>query len=73
MDKIKDLTNQLIDEGCFSIKKLQDRYLGKMDDNTSIYMIWDEYIQEKRNEGDLERQTWVKTYGIVLLKIMVEG
>ena len=51
MDKVKDMTNQLIDEGVFSIKKLQDRYQGKQDDSTSIYKIWEEYIQEKKDGG----------------------
>ena len=51
MDKIKDLTNQLISEGTFSIKRLQDRYQGKKDDTTSIYQIWDEYLQEKIDSG----------------------
>ena len=51
MEKIKDLTNQLINEGNFSIKRLQDRYQGKKDDTTSIYQIWDEYLQEKVDSG----------------------
>ena len=51
MEKIKDLTNQLISEGNFSIKRLQDRYQGKKDDTTSIYQIWDEYLQEKVDSG----------------------
>ena len=51
MEKIKDLTNQLISEGTFSIKRLQDRYQGKKDDTTSIYIIWDEYLQEKIDSG----------------------
>ena len=51
MEKIKDMTNQLIEEGGFSIKKLQDCYQGKRVENTSIYQIWDEIIQAKRDEG----------------------
>ena len=51
MDKVKDLTNQLISEGNFSIKRLQDRYQGKKDDSTSIYQIWDEYLREKTDSG----------------------
>ena len=51
MDKVKDLTNHLISEGNFSIKRLQDRYQGKKDDTTSIYQIWDEYLQEKVESG----------------------
>ena len=51
MNRIKDLTNQLISEGCFTLKRLQERYQGKKDDSTSIYKIWDEYIQEKMDRG----------------------
>ena len=51
MNKVKDLTNQLINEGRFSLKKLQERYQGKKDDSTSIYRIWDEYLQEKTDGG----------------------
>ena len=51
MNKVKMLTNQLIAEGCFSIRKLQDRYQGRKDDSTSIYKIWDEYLQEKTEGG----------------------
>lgn len=51
MNKVKDLTNQLISEGRFSLKKLQERYQGKKDDTTSIYKIWDEYLQEKTDSG----------------------
>lgn len=51
MEKIKDLTNQLVSEGTFSIKRLQDRYQGKKDDTTNIYQIWDEYLQEKVDSG----------------------
>lgn len=51
MEKVKDLTNQLIDEGAFSFKKLQDRYQGKKDDKTNIYIIWDKYLQKKIDNG----------------------
>ncbi len=36
MDKVKDLTNQLISEGVFSIKRLQDRYQEKKNDAMSM-------------------------------------
>lgn len=45
------VAHQLIDEGAFSFKKLQDRYQGKKDDKTNIYIIWDEYLQEKIDNG----------------------
>ena len=49
METVKDMTNQLISDGAFTLKKLQDRFQGKKVVDTSIYQIWDEYIQEKIN------------------------
>ena len=73
MEKIKDLTNQLIEEGGFSIRKLQDCYQGKLaEDSVTIYSIWDDYIQEKRAEEAFGTASVVKTLEIVLLKTMVE-
>ena len=46
MEKIKDMTNQLVDEGRFSIKRLQDLYQGREDGDSSIYKIWEEYLNE---------------------------
>lgn len=47
-ETVKDMTNQLIADGTFTLKKLQERFQGKKDEDTSIYQIWDEYIQEKK-------------------------
>ena len=51
MEKIRQLVNNLIDTNIFSLRKLQDIYQGKKDDNTTIYSIWEEYMQGKLNEG----------------------
>ena len=51
MEKIRQLVNNLIDTNTFSLRKLQDIYQGKKDDNATIYSIWEEYMQGKLNEG----------------------
>ena len=53
MEKIKDMTNQLVDEGRFSIKRLQDLYQGREDGDSSIYKIWEEYRQNKKDEDSV--------------------
>ena len=45
------MTNQLIAESNFSLRRLKDRFQGKRDDTYTIYSIWDEYLQTKREEG----------------------
>lgn len=45
------ITNQLIAEGNFSLRRLKGRFQGKRDDTYTIYSIWDEYLQAKREEG----------------------
>lgn len=45
------MTNQLIAEGNFSLRRLKGRFQGKRDDTYTIYSIWDEYLQAKREEG----------------------
>ena len=51
MEKVATLVNQLIDEGNFSLRKLQERYQGKKDDDSTIYSIWKSFILSKRDEG----------------------
>ncbi len=51
MDKVKDLTNRLVEGRSFSIRRLQDLYQGRKDERASIYIIWDEYIRKKTDEG----------------------
>lgn len=51
LDGVELMTNQLIAEGNFSLRRLKDRFQGKRDDTCTIYSIWDEYLQTKREEG----------------------
>lgn len=51
LDGVELMTNQLIAEGSFSLRRLKDRFQGKRDDTCTIYSIWDEYLQTKREEG----------------------
>lgn len=51
MDRVELMANQLISENNFSLRKLQDRFQGKKDDDSTIITVWDSYIQSKANEG----------------------
>lgn len=51
MDKIAAIVNQLIEENCFSLRKLQERHKGKKNDDSTIYSVWDAIIQAKREEN----------------------
>lgn len=51
MAKVEVITNQLIGEGNFSLRRLKDRFQGKQDDTCTIYSIWNEYLQNKIDEG----------------------
>lgn len=51
MDKIEMLVNNLVDSGVFSLRRLQDQYQGKKTIDSTIYTIWEEYIQGKLSEG----------------------
>ena len=51
MDRVEQMANQLISENNFSLRKLQDRFQGKKDDDSTIITVWDSYIQSKTNEG----------------------
>ena len=51
MDRVELMANQLISENNFSLRKLQDRFQGKKDDDSTIITVWDSYIQFKANEG----------------------
>ena len=39
MEKVATLVNQFIDEGNFSLRKLQERHQGRKDDDSTIYSI----------------------------------
>ena len=51
MDRVELMANQLISENNFSLRKLQGRFQGKKDDDSTIITVWDSYIQSKVNEG----------------------
>ena len=44
MDRVEQMANQLISENNFSLRKLQDRFQGKKDDDSTIITVWDSYI-----------------------------
>lgn len=46
---IKPLVYELVDAGTFSLSRMKDRYNGIVDNNVTIYSVWDEIIQTKRN------------------------
>ena len=48
---LKPIVYEMTDAGTFSLAKLKDWYNGISDDNATIYSIWDEIIQAKRDEG----------------------
>lgn len=51
MDRVELLTNQLIEENNFSLRKLQDRFQGRKEDDSTLVSVWDEYIKTKSEEG----------------------
>ena len=51
MDRVELLANQLIADNNFSLRKLQDRFQGKKDNSSTIYTVWEEYLQMKADDG----------------------
>lgn len=51
IDRVELIANQLILKNNFSLRKLQDRFQGKKEDDSTLITIWDAYIQSKTNEG----------------------
>ena len=49
---LKPIVYEMADAGTFSLARIKDRYNGISNDDVTIYTIWDEYIQEKKNEGE---------------------
>lgn len=52
INNLKPIVCEMADAGTFSLARIKDRYNGIADDNITIYSIWDEYIQEKKEKGD---------------------
>lgn len=48
---IKPVVCEMVDAGTFTLNRMKDRYNGVIDENVTIYSIWDEYIQEKADGG----------------------
>ena len=69
MDRVELIANQLIAENNFSLRKLQDRFQGRKDDDSTIITVWDSYIQSKTNEARLALLVAVKMCATVLSKI----
>lgn len=48
--KIKPVVYEMVDAGTFSFARMKDRYNGAVSDNVTIYSVWDEIIQRKRDD-----------------------
>src|SRR3712207_6540128 len=44
------LVYELVDAGTFSLSRIKDRYNGIVEENVTIYSVWDEIIQAKRDD-----------------------
>ena len=48
MQKVEDQINQLIAEDSFSLRRIQELHHGKVDNDCTIYSVWDSIINNKR-------------------------
>ncbi|MBQ9677500.1 MAG: site-specific integrase [Prevotella sp.] len=48
MQKVESQVNQLIAEGSFSLRRIQEIHQGKPDNDSTIYSIWDSIIASKQ-------------------------
>ena len=48
MQKVEDQINQLIAEDSFSLRRIQELHQGKVDNDCTIYSVWDSIINNKR-------------------------
>jgi len=46
LNKVERLVNLLIEEGAFTLKRLQERFSGITPEERTIYTVWDKYIEE---------------------------
>lgn len=51
MGKTENLINHMLDEGKFSLDRLLAVHQGKKIGDSTIYSLWDEYLQTKTDEG----------------------
>ena len=57
MDRVELIANQLISENNFSLRKLQDRFQGKKDDDSTIY----NHVGLIHPIQDQRRQGWLRS------------
>ena len=50
MQKVENQVNQLVSEENFSLRRLQELHQGKVNDDCTIYSVWDSIIAAKREK-----------------------
>ena len=50
LTNIKPVVYEMVDAGTFSLARMKDRYNGAVSDNVTIYSVWNEIIQRKRDD-----------------------
>ena len=55
MDRVLDMVEELLENNCFSLNQLKNMFQGKTEEEapTTIYKIWEEYIDTKIKLGKL--------------------
>jgi len=48
ISKVEDMVNALVDNGIFTLKRLQERFSGITPEERTIYSIWDKYIADRK-------------------------
>ena len=48
LNKVERLVNLLIEEGAFTLKRLQERFSGITPEERTIYTVWDKYIENRK-------------------------
>ncbi len=51
LEDIKPMICEMVDENTFSFHRLKERFLGTERKDVTIYSVWDEIIQKKRDSG----------------------
>jgi hypothetical protein len=68
--RVELMVNKLVEDGIFTLKKLQERFSGITPEERTIYSVWDKYIEDRkidklgtaRTNVDVKRR-FVKTMG----------
>lgn len=48
ISKVEDMVNALVDNGIFTLKRLQERFSGITPEERTIYSVWDKYIADRK-------------------------